>query len=147
MPQTSSIFQRQKFIVTKFIVTSLDESFNKVISKGQIDVLFRIWNTAENRVSTRYVNSVLMGKATAPDVLENFEAVSIGLNKNKFIQLSSDGRNVNSKFLELGEKCKDDGFNELISIGTCSLHTVNKSISQCRKFNCLEYKKIIMWEA
>ena len=32
---------------TRFIVTSFDESFNKVISKGQMDVLVRFWNTAE----------------------------------------------------------------------------------------------------
>ena len=45
---------------TKFIVTSFDESFNKVISNGQMNVLVRFWNTAENRVSTRYVNSVFL---------------------------------------------------------------------------------------
>ena len=112
----------------RFIVTSFDESFNIVISKGQIDVLVRFWNTAESRVSARYINSVSIRKATAPDFLENVETVSEGLNTNKFIQLSSDGPNVKltMKFLELiAEKCKNDGLNELISIGTCSLHTVN----------------------
>ena len=44
---------------------------------------------------------VFMEKATAPDVLENFEAASKGLNKNKFTQASSDDPNVNLKFLEL----------------------------------------------
>ena len=113
---------------TRFIVTSFDESFNKVVSKGQMDVLGRFWNTAKNRVNTRYVNSVFMGKATTPDVLDNFHAASVGLNKNKYIQVSSDGPNVNLKFLELfAEKRKDDVLNELISVGTCSLHTVNRA--------------------
>ena len=90
-----------------------------------MDVLVRFWNTAENRVSTRYVNSVFMGKVTAPNVLKNFEGTRERLNKNKFIQVSSDDPNVKLKFLELlAEKRKDDGLNELISISTSSLHTV-----------------------
>ena len=70
---------------TKFIVKSFDESFNEVISKGQVDVLVRFWNTTENRVSTHYVNSVFMGNVTAANVLENYEAASEGFNNNKFI--------------------------------------------------------------
>ena len=45
-----------------------------------MDVLVRFWNTVENRVSTHYVNSVFKRKATVPDVLENFEVASKGLN-------------------------------------------------------------------
>ena len=66
-----------------------------------MDVLVRFWNTAETRVNTCYVYSVFMEKATASDVLENFEAVSEGLNKIRFIQVLSDGPNVSLKFLEL----------------------------------------------
>ena len=63
-----------------------------------------------------------MGKATAPHVIKNFEAASKGLNKNKFTQVSSDGPNVNLKFYEfLAEEHKDDGLNEFIYIGACSL--------------------------
>ena len=106
----------------------LTESFNKVISKGQRDDLVRFWNTAENRVSTSYVNSVFMGKTTKPDVLENFEAASEGLNKNIFIQVLLHGANVSLKFLELlAEKSKDDGLNKFISIGTSSWHTVKRA--------------------
>ena len=109
----------------KFIVTFFNESFSKVKRKGQMDVLVRFWNTAENRVSTRYVNSVFMGKVTAPNVLKTFEGTRERLNKNKFIQVSSDDPNVKLKFLELlAEKRKDDGLNELISISTSSLHIV-----------------------
>ena len=69
-----------------------------------------------------------MQKATVPDVPENFGAASKRLNSNKLIQVSSDGPNVNLKFLELlAEKRKDDGLNELISMGTCSFHTVNRA--------------------
>ena len=82
-----------------FLVTSFDESFNKVIKKGQMDVLVRFWNTKDNKVNTRYVNSVFMGKAAATDVLEKFEAASDVLMKDKFVQVSSDGPNVNLKLL------------------------------------------------
>ena len=69
-----------------------------------------------------------MGKVTAANVLENYEAASEGFNNNKFIQVSSDVPNLNLTFLELlAEKRKDDGLNEPISIGTCSLHTVSRA--------------------
>lgn len=68
-----------------------------------------------------------MGKATVPDVLENFEAAIEVSNKNKFIQVSSDGPNVNLK-----EKRKDDVLNELISMGTCSLLMVNRAFQNAK---------------
>ena len=109
-----------------------------------MDVLVRFWSSAENRVSTHYVNSVFMGKATASDVLENFEAVSEGLNKNKFIQVSSDDPNVNLKFLELlAEKCKDDSLNELIPIGTCRLHMVNGAFQNLSPSRRVDYERIL----
>ena len=100
-------------------------------------------------ISTRYINSVFMGKVTALVVLENFEAVNKGLIKNKIILVLSDGPNFNLKFLELlPEKRKGDGLNELTSIGTCSLHTVirafqnaeNSTIWNVEKLLCAMYK-------
>ena len=85
LPRIIPILQRQTVECfewnKRFIVSSFDESFNKVISKGQMGVLVRFWNTTENRVSSRYLSSVFVGKATAPDVLENFETASEGCNK------------------------------------------------------------------
>ena len=85
LPRIISILQRQTVECfewnKRFILSSFDESFNKVISKGQMGVLVRFWNTTENRVSSRYLSSVFVGKATAPDVLENFETASEGCNK------------------------------------------------------------------
>ena len=68
---------------TKLTVTSFDKSFNNVISKGQMDILVRFLNSAKNSVSTPYVNSVFLRKATVTDVLENLEVASKGLNKKK----------------------------------------------------------------
>ena len=67
---------------TKFIFTSFDESFNKVGGEGQMDFLVRFWNISKNRVRTRYVYNVFMGKTTAPDVLENlFRCRQMALNR------------------------------------------------------------------
>ena len=55
-----------------------------------------------------------------------------------------DDPNVKLKFLELlAEKIKDDGLNELITIGTCSLHTVNKAFQN--KENSIWNIKKLFW--
>ena len=85
-----------------------------------------------------------MGKATAPHVIENFEAASKGLNKNKFTQVSSDGPNVNLKFLEfLAEEHKHDGLNEFIYIGACSLRTVNRAFQNAENSNIWNIEKLL----
>ena len=125
-----------------FLVPSFDESYNKVIKKGQMDLLVRFWNSTENKVDTRYINSVFMGKAAATDVLTTFEVASKDLMKDKFVQVSSDGPNVNLKFLDLlDEKRKDDGLNQLISIGTCGLHTVNRAFQNAENVTNWDIKK------
>ena len=85
-----------------------------------------------------------MGKATAPHVIENFEAASKGLNKNKFTQVSSDGPNVNLKFLEfLAEEHKHDGLNEFIYIGACSLRTVNRAFQNAENSTIWNIEKLL----
>ena len=56
----------------------------------------------------------------------------------------SDGPNVNLKFLELlAGKCKDDGLNKLISITTCSLHTVNRAFQNAENSTIWNIKKLL----
>ena len=81
-----------------YIVPCFDESYNSVIKKGQMDVLVRYWDVRLNKVNTRYVKSEFMGKAAANDVLAKFETASSELDRTIFIQVSSDGPNVNLKF-------------------------------------------------
>ena len=51
-----------------------------------------------------------------------------GLDKEKLLQVSSDGPNVNLKFLKnLAEERKNDEMTQLIDIGTCGLHTIHNS--------------------
>ena len=112
-----------------FIVISFDESFNSVAKKGQVDLLIRYWDNDKNRVVTRYFNSEFLGKAAAEDVYETFDLCCSSLDKSKFIQVCSNGQNVNSKFLHiLSEKRSDMGLKELIDFGTYGLHTVHRSL-------------------
>ena len=70
--------------------------------------------------------------------------MSEGLNKNKFIQVSSDGPNVNFNFFELlAEKRKDDGLNKLISIDTCSLHMLNRAFQNAENSTIWEIKRLL----
>ena len=110
-----------------------------------MDILVRFLNSAKNSVSTPYVNSVFMRKATVTDVLENLEVASKGLNKNKFIQVSS-GPNVNLKFLELlAGKPKYDSLNELISICTRTFDTVIRAFQNAENSTIWNIKNYYVW--
>ena len=129
---------------TPYIVISLDKSHNNVISRGQMDVLVRFWDSSVNKVSTRYVNSGFLGKSSAVDVLQKFEDASFELPKQKCIQISSDGPNVNLKFLDLlNEKRRDECLNELISIGTCGLRTVSRAFQNAENSKDWNIKKVL----
>ena len=66
--------------------------------------------------------SEFLGKSLTVDVLQKFEGASFKLRKQKCIQISSDGSNVNWKFLDLlNEQHRDECLNELISIDTCGI--------------------------
>ena len=141
------IVKQTLYIVISFdelyIVISFDESCNNVIKRDQMDVLVRFWNSNVNKVSTRYANSEFLGKSSAVDVLQKFEDASFKLPKQKFIQISSDGPNVSLKFLNiLNEKCRNECLNELISIGTCGLHTVSRAFQNAENSTDWNIKKV-----
>ena len=51
-----------------------------------------------------------------------------GLDKEKLLQVSMDGPNVNSKFLSnLNEERRDQELSQLVSIETCGIHTVQNA--------------------
>ena len=77
-----------------------DESHNKVCKKWQMDFHIRYWDDDENVVTTRYYFSEYMGKAAAEDVHKSFNDGVAGLDKEKHLQVSPDGPNVNLKFLK-----------------------------------------------
>ena len=98
------------------------ESYNKITKIGQIDnMVVRYWNTEKDMVDTRYLklatnhanmlanmlanieptmlarfaasfSSEFLGKEKAKDILYKFQSFSSDLEKNKILQVSSDGR-------------------------------------------------------
>jgi len=66
-----------------------------------MDILIRYWN-AESKISeTRYLDSQFLEGAKATQILETFINGVKDLDPNHLLQISSDGPNVNLKFLEL----------------------------------------------
>ena len=94
-------------------VLLFDESLNKMLQKGQMDNLVRYWYSQKGIAISRYFDSRFMG----------------GANAEQLLQISSDGPNVNFKFLELHKNQRElDELPKLADIGTCGLHTVHGSL-------------------
>ena len=125
---------------------SFDESANKHIQKGQMDFIIRFWDDDKEIAQSRYLTSEFMGEATADDIMDTFnEAVSKKVAKPvDLLQISSDGPNVNLKFLKEYTKLRD--FNQLpplLDIGTCGLHTVHGSMKAGEKATKWEVGKTL----
>jgi hypothetical protein len=110
------------------LVISFDESLNKISQSQQMDLVVRFWSNQNNEVTTRYLTSAFLKRATASDLLTAFLAAVDNIEIKKLIQISMDGPNVNKKFLSdlkdhLSEDLKLD--TKLIDLGTCGLHTVH----------------------
>ena len=77
-------------------------TLNKHLQRGQMDVLIRFWDTERNIARTRYLTSQYLGGSNAEQLLEAFEkAVGAKVEPSKLLQVSSDGPNVNLRFLQL----------------------------------------------
>ena len=75
-----------------------------------------------------------MGGAKAEKILQTFEKGINKLNPESFVQIFSDGPNVNLRFLELfAEKRESEELPSLIQIGTCGLHTIHGNIGKILK--------------
>ena len=54
-----------------YFITIFDESLNKKLQRGQMDILIRFWDE-ENKVDTKYFDSSFLDAATATDIQEAF---------------------------------------------------------------------------
>ena len=72
-----------------------------------MDQLVWIWSNVKKMVVTRYFNSEFLGGAKAEKILQTFEKGINKLNPESFIQISSDGPNVNLRFGELFAEKRD----------------------------------------
>ena len=113
-------------------VICFDESLNKVIQRGQMDIFVKYFDINRSRVQSEYFNSVFfLDRATAQDLLDNFIKGIHLLQLKKVLQVFMDGPNVNLSFLKkLGERIKEDDPNGklLINGGVCGLHVINGAV-------------------
>jgi len=111
---------------------SYDESLNKISQKCQMDVMLTFWSKSKEETCTMYVGSAFLGHTTAAELLKGLKSV-VNLDEMKrMINLAMDGPNVNWKmYRDLLAELKVLFLVELISIGSCGLHTTHNSFKQC----------------
>ena len=125
-------------------VALFDESYNKVVKRSQMDLHVRFWDLSSDIVATRYYSSEFLGKTSAEDICSKFEQCLGSLEREKLIQVSSDGPNVNLLFLKnLAEKRSDDDLSELINLCTCGLHTAHNAFKHGEKLSGWKMKKLM----
>ena len=118
----------EKINKAEAFVDCFDESFNKKLKQGQMDLLIRFWNQETDRVEVTYLTSELLGHQRAEDLLQALEKGMAQLDNKKMIQISMDGPNVNWKVMKLFFKEKYQRNPEdpqLLETGSCGIHTVH----------------------
>ena len=84
----------------EYFVVLFDESFNCVAKKNKKNKQTNKWNLHirfldSNVVATRYYSSEFLGKPSTNNTCSHFEQCLGPLEKEKLLQVSSDGPNVN----------------------------------------------------
>ena len=87
-----------------------------------MDILISFWGEDNKKVNIRFFNSSFLDEATATDIQEAFMSGIKELEKINFLQISSDGPNLN-----LNRETEE--FSPLMDIGTYGLHTVHTSLN------------------
>ena len=91
-----------------------------------MDILIRYWDSDKNIAITRYINS---DGAEAEQILATFLEGTKNLDGKSLLQISSDGSNMNLKFINLYKnKCDLEELPTLTDIGIFGLHTVHGSL-------------------
>ena len=104
---------------------SFDESLNKFLQKGQMDVHIRFWDISRKQAVTRYWNSVFLGKATAEDLLKAFHSGLEHLHMDSILQVSMDGPKVNWAFYDKLVNEQADDAAHFLETGSCGLHIMH----------------------
>ena len=107
-------------------VASFDESLNEVCQQGQMDINSRYFH--QGKVLSQYLDSQFLGHATAIDLLQAFKKGTSKLNPYKLLQVSTDGPNVNLKFMQElvnDRKRCDPELPGMLQLATCTLHSIH----------------------
>lgn len=126
-------------------VICFDESLNKVVQKGQMDIHVRFWQSNVNAVTTLYLTSVFLGHSDAISLLNALKSSVPSSDIKKIQQLSMDGPNVNHKLHsllqnDLKENC---GSKSLLNIGSCGLHIVHGAFRTGHKSTSWDLNKFL----
>ena len=109
-----------------------------------MDLHIRFWYSSKDVVATRYCSSEFLGKSPANDICSHLKTCLGPLEKEKLLQVSSDGPNMNLLFLKvLTEKLEDEELNQLIDLGTCGLHTAHNVFKHGEKSSDWQLKKLM----
>ena len=128
-------------------VISFDECFTSVLHFGQMDFAIRFWSSSKKLVENLYLTSEFLQGAKAEQLVEKYNASSM-LDQSKLVQISSDGPNVNLKFLQIIKDFQEElDHLPLIDIGTCGLCTVHGSFKTGLVASRWQIEKILkcMW--
>jgi len=83
---------------TEYVVC-FDEALNKVVHRGQMNIVVWFWDNDLKLVSSRYLTSVFLGHSRATNLL-TFNEGLVSLPAANLLQVSMDGLTANWKFLE-----------------------------------------------
>lgn len=126
-------------------VICFDESLNKVVKKGQMDIHVRFWQQNVNTVATRYLTSVFLGHSDAVSLLNALKSsIPESVIKN-MLQISMDGPNVNLKLHSLLQNDLKENFGSqsLLDIGSCGLHIVHGAFKTGHKSTSWDLNKFL----
>ena len=99
-----------------------------VQNQKQLDLLIRFWSEEKGEVVTRFLKALFFGHAKGDIVADSIVSTveEVGLNKEQFLSMRSDGPNVNKTIWKrLNEHLKGLGFPGLVEFMPCNVHVVH----------------------
>lgn len=110
-------------------------------NQKQLDLLIRFWSEKKGEVVTRFLKALMFGHAKGQDVADSINATmeEVGLNKEQFLSMGSDGPNVNKTIWKyLNDHLKSLGFPGLVEFMPCNVHAVHNGF----KYGLSEYGQL-----
>ena len=107
-------------------------------NQKQLDLLIRFWSEKKGEVVTRFLKALMFGHAKGQDVADSINATmeEVGLNKEQFLSMGSDGPNVNKTIWKyLNDHLKSLGFPGLVEFMPSNVHAVHNGF----KYGLSEY--------
>ena len=110
-------------------------------NQKQLDLLIRFWSEKKGEVVTRFLKALMFGHAKGQDVADSINATmeEVGLNKEQFLSMGSDGPNVNKTIWKyLNDHLKSLGFPGLVEFMPCNVNAVHNGF----KYGLSEYGQL-----